>query len=262
MNQGVVPISDLQLLFSLALILITGTVSAAFRLGLTRSLIWGTIRCVVQLTLVGYVLVWMFSVNHPLFLSLVVAFMTAMAAITATRRTPNVSDFPSILAFIAMAASAYLVMIIVCALVIRPEPWYSSRVAIPITGMILGNAINGIALSLDRLYSEVQANRDEIEALLAVGARPWEAASDQAREALRAGMTPTINSLMVVGVVSLPGMMTGQILGGVDPLEAVRYQIVVMLMITTAVAIGAMILIALSFRRLFTKDMALALIKP
>jgi putative ABC transport system permease protein len=128
--------------------------------------------------------------------------------------------------------------------------------------MILGNAINGIALSLDRLYSEVQANRDEIEALLAVGARPWEAASDQAREALRAGMTPTINSLMVVGVVSLPGMMTGQILGGVDPLEAVRYQIVVMLMITTAVAIGAMILIALSFRRLFTKDMALALIKP
>jgi putative ABC transport system permease protein len=97
---------------------------------------------------------------------------------------------------------------------------------------------------------------------LAVGARPWEAASDQAREALRAGMTPTINSLMVVGVVSLPGMMTGQILGGVDPLEAVRYQIVVMLMITTAVAIGAMILIALSFRRLFTKDMALALIKP
>jgi putative ABC transport system permease protein len=258
MTEGIVPISDTQLLFSLGLILLTSLISAAFHLGLTRSLLWGTVRCVVQLTLVGYALVWIFSVDHPLFLALVVAFMSFMAALTATRRTPNVWDFPSALAFLAMVSSAYIVMVIVCALIIQPDPWYKSSVAIPIAGMILGNAVNGVALALDRLYAEVDSKRDEIESLLALGARPWEATSDAAREALRAGLTPTINSLMVVGLVSLPGMMTGQILGGVNPLDAIRYQIVVMFMITTAVAIGSILLIALSFRRLFTEDMALA----
>jgi len=88
-------------------------------------------------------------------------------------------------------------------------------------------------------------------------ASPWDPVHDLMREALRSAMTPTINSLMVVGIVSIPGMMTGQILGGADPVEAARYQIVVMLMISCAAAVGSMILIGLSFRRLFTKDEAL-----
>lgn len=259
MNESVTHISNMQLSLSLILICASAAVSAAFQLGLTRSLLWGATRCVIQLTIVGYALVWIFSLDHPLFLVLIVAFMTFMAALTATKRTPNVSGFPTGLAFLSMAASSYLVMIIVCAVIIQPVPWYKSSVAVPIAGMILGNSINGVALSLDRLHSEIRSRADEIETLLALAATPWEAASDCAREALRAGMTPTINSMMVVGVVSLPGMMTGQILGGVDPLEAIRYQIVVMLMITTAVAIGSMILIGLSFRRLFTKDMALSI---
>jgi putative ABC transport system permease protein len=123
--------------------------------------------------------------------------------------------------------------------------------------MILGNAVNGQSLAIDRLYAEVRARRDQIEALLALGATPWEAVRDCVRAALRAGMTPTVNSLMVVGLVSIPGMMTGQILGGADPREAARYQIVVMLMIAAAAAIGSMMLVGLSYRRLFTEDQAL-----
>lgn len=257
MNHQVVPISDVQLLLTAILVLITGGVSAMFRLGLMKSLAWGTFRCVVQLAAIGYALRWIFAVNRPELVFLIVTAMCAIAAWTATRRTPNVTDFPVVLGFISLAASTYLVLVIVSAVIIRAEPWYTARIVIPIGGMILGNAINGIALSLDRLYGEVRARSNAVEALLALGATPWEAVRDCAREALRSGMTPTINSLMVVGLVSIPGMMTGQILGGVDPTEAVRYQIVVMLMIAAAVAIGSMILVALSIRRLFTEDDAL-----
>ena len=257
MNQQVVPISDVQLLFTAILILITAGVSALFRLGLTKSLAWGTVRCVVQLAAIGYALRWVFSVNRPELVFMIIAAMCAIAARTATRRTPNVAGFPVILGFVSLAASTYLVLIIVSAVIIRAEPWYTARIVIPIGGMILGNAINGIALSLDRLYGEVRAGSDTVEALLALGATPWESVRDCAREALRSGMTPTINSLSVVGLVSIPGMMTGQILGGADPTEAVRYQIVVMIMIAAAVALGSMILVGLSLRRLFTEDGAL-----
>ncbi|MEJ2717620.1 MAG: iron export ABC transporter permease subunit FetB [Deltaproteobacteria bacterium] len=257
MNYQVVPISNLHLLLTAILMIIAGGVSAVFRLGLVKSLTWGTIRCVVQLTVIGYVLGWLFKVDRPELAMLAVGIMCAVAAQIATRRTPNVSRFPRIIAFISMAASTYLIMIIVCAVIIRAKPWYTARIVIPISGMILGNAVNGIALSIDRLYGEVRSKREEVEALLSLGATRWEAVQDCVREALRSGMTPTINSLMVVGLVSIPGMMTGQILGGVNPLEAVRYQIVVMLMIAAAVATGSMLLVALSFRRLFTRDDAL-----
>jgi putative ABC transport system permease protein len=257
MNTPVVPISDAHLALSVVLVLAAGGVSALFQLGLLKSLIWGTVRCVVQLSLVGYALGWIFAIDRPDLVALIVAVMAWIAASTATRRTPNVSDFPAAIAFVSLVAATYLVTAIVCGLIIRAEPWHTARVAIPIAGMILGNAVTGTALSLDRLYSEVRSRKDEVEALLALGATPWEAVKDCVREAIRAGMTPTINSLMVVGLVSLPGMMTGQILGGVSPAEAVRYQIVVMLMITAAAAIGSMLLVGLSLRRLFTDDDAL-----
>ena len=171
--------------------------------------------------------------------------MCYIASRAAVKRTPNVTGYPTVLAFLSLVASTYLVGTIVIALIISPIPWYSAQIAIPIFGMILGNSMNGIALSLDRLYLEARSRAFEIEAMLSFGATPWEAIQTSVRESIRAGMTPTINSLMVVGLVSLPGMMTGQILGGADPREAVRYQIVVMLMITAAVAIGCLILVGL-----------------
>ena len=257
MSYQVVPISDAQLLFAAILLFLAGGVSAFFRLGLLKSLAWGTFRCVVQLTAIGYALGWIFAVDRLELVLVIIALMCAIAARTATRRTPNVQDFPAALAFVALAASTYLVMVIVAAVIIRAEPWYTARIVVPIAGMILGNAVNGIALAIDRLYSEVRFKRDQVEVLLSLGATPWEAVRDCVREAIRAGMTPIINSLMIVGLVSLPGMMTGQILGGVDSREAVRYQIVVMLMIAAAAAIGSMLLVGLSFRRLFTEDDAL-----
>lgn len=257
MEYSVVPISNFHLALAGILLLLAGGVSALFRLGLIKSLAWGAVRCVLQLMIVGYALGWIFAVDRPALVMAIIAFMCFMAAQTATRRTPNVTTFPTLLAFVSIGVSTYFIMMIVCGIIISAEPWYTARIVIPIAGMILNNAVNTQSLALDRLYSEARSRRERIEALLLLGATPWEAVRDCVREAVRAGMTPTVNSLMVVGLVSIPGMMTGQILGGSDPTLAARYQIVVMLMIAAASAIGSMILVGLAYRRLFTEDDAL-----
>lgn len=254
MENSVIAITNFQLAFTFILVFITGAISSFLKLGLLKPLIWGTIRAFIQLTLIGYALTYIFQINNLWLIILIITTMCYIASRAAVKRTPNVSDYPTVLAFLSLVASTYLVGTIVTTLIISPDPWYSAQIAIPIFGMILGNSMNGIALSLDRLYLEARARASEIEAMLTFGATPWEAIQTSVREAIGAGMTPTINSLMVVGLVSLPGMMTGQILGGVDPREAVRYQIVVMLMVAAAVAIGCLILVVLSYKRLFNKD--------
>jgi len=257
MNYGVVPITDFQLALSVILVVIAGAISSALKLGLLKSLVWGTVRTFIQLTFIGYVLKYVFTLNNIWLIFGMIVLMCFIAARASVRRTPNVPRYPVTMAFWSLFTSTMLVGMVVVRLIIDPTPWFTARIVIPMFGMILGNSMNGIALSLDRLYSEAYARTGEIETLLAFGATPWEAVRGCVKEAMRAGMTPTINSLMVVGLVSLPGMMTGQILGGADPSEAVRYQIVVMLMITCAVAIGCLMLVGFSYKRLFTPEGAL-----
>jgi putative ABC transport system permease protein len=118
--------------------------------------------------------------------------------------------------------------------------------------MLLGNALTGISLGLDRFLNGVLRDRSSIEGLLALGATRWEAARRQIQEALRVGLIPTVNSMLVMGIVSLPGMMTGQILAGAAPADAVRYQIMIMFMIAATVSTATFGVTMLAYRRLFT----------
>ena len=122
---------------------------------------------------------------------------------------------------------------------VRPDPWYDPRYAIPLLGMILGNCMTGIALGLDTLTSGATAKRTAVEAKLMLGGTRFEAMQPVMREALRRALLPIINSMSATGVVSLPGMMTGQILGGVAPAEAVRTQILIMFLIVGGTGLGA-----------------------
>jgi putative ABC transport system permease protein len=131
------------------------------------------------------------------------------------------------------------------------KPWYSPQFAIPLLGMILGNTLNGISLGLDRLGGELASRRLHVESLLALGATRWEAARQPIQKAIRTGMIPIINAMMVVGIVSLPGMMTGQLLAGVSPIQAVRYQIVILFLIASGTALGTVSVVLLSYRWLF-----------
>jgi putative ABC transport system permease protein len=138
--------------------------------------------------------------------------------------------------------------------VVQVRPWYLPQYAIPLLGMILGNTLNGISLGLDRFGEELVGKRDQVEALLALGATRWEAARASVGRAVRTGMIPTLNTMMVVGLVSLPGMMTGQLLAGADPMQAVMYQIVIMFLIASATALGTVSVVLLGYRRLFSRD--------
>jgi len=137
--------------------------------------------------------------------------------------------------------------------IVRPEPWYLPQYAIPLLGMMLGNSLNGVSLGLERLGEELSGKRRQIDAYLALGATRWEAAAEPIRTAVRTGLVPITNSMMVVGIVSLPGMMTGQLLAGTAPVEAVKYQVMIMFLIATATGIGTVTVVLLAFRRLFRR---------
>ena len=137
--------------------------------------------------------------------------------------------------------------------IINVHPWFAPQYAIPLLGMVLGNLLTGVSLALDRFMHGIAREAGVIESDLALGATRWEAARPLISDALRTGMVPTINAMMVMGVVSLPGMMTGQMLAGAAPTAAVRYQIVIMFMIAAATALGTLGVILLAYLRLFNR---------
>jgi putative ABC transport system permease protein len=139
-----------------------------------------------------------------------------------------------------------------CALVVGYAPWYDPRYLIPLAGMIIGNSMNGASLAAERLASEIAARREEIEVALCLGANSRQAADGAVRSAFRAALMPTMNTMAATGIVSLPGMMTGQILSGTEPVIAVRYQIAIMCAITGVVAITSYLIIIQGYRHYFT----------
>jgi putative ABC transport system permease protein len=161
--------------------------------------------------------------------------------------------------FISMVISYMIVAITVTAGIVQIRPWYTPQYFIPLGGMIIGNSMNAISIALDRMFSDLRNRRDEIELAFCLGATYQEATRDILRDVIKAGMIPSINALMTVGLVSLPGMMTGQILAGQEPQSAIKYQIVVMLMLVASTAIGCTIIVQVVRRLCFTKAHQIAI---
>ena len=209
------------------------------------------VRSVVQLTLLGYILVPVFRWAHPAMVGGIALLMVALASWEAVRRTARAYRGVLGRAFLSLVVGASLTVFIGARLVIGVEPWWAPRYLIPLLGMVLGNGLTGISLGLDRCLAQLDEGRDRVETLLAFGATRWEAARPVAQEAVRTGMVPIINAMSVVGLVSIPGMMTGQILGGTPPDLAARYQILILFMIAAATAMGVVGAVMLSLRALF-----------
>jgi len=254
MKPEYIELSFWQLAVAASLILLSGVISVALQLGLQRRLAIAAVRTVVQLLLLGLVLKWIFRVGRWEIVVALMAAMTLIAGGAAVRRTGRRWRGIWIDAIVSMWASSWLILAVALLAVVRVDPWYRPQYAIPLLGMILGNTLNGISLGLDRLGEELVARRRRVETLLALGATRWEAARAPIQQAVRTGMIPIINSMMVVGLVSLPGMMTGQLLAGVEPLQAVMYQIVIMFLIAAGTSLGTFSVVLLGYRRLFTAD--------
>ena len=236
------------------LIVVNGAVSVALKLDLERKLAWAAVRTVVQLLAIGYVLGWVFQFDRWFVVLPLMVAMTLIAGFAGAQRGARTYTGQRVDSIVSIWVSSWLVAAVGLFVVIRIRPWYEPQYAIPILGMILGNTLTGVSLGIERMTEELTARRDRVDMALALGATRWEAAQAPARQAVRAGMIPTLNQMAVVGIVSLPGMMTGQVLAGQSPLQAVRYQIVIMFLIAAASALGTVLAVLLTYRRLFSAD--------
>lgn len=236
-----VPLSMTDLFIAAALVALNGAISFTYGLKLEKSLAIASTRMVVQLAIVAYVLKFIFEQTSPLWTVLFAGVM-AIAAGTeiVMRQEHRFSGWRAQLMSSSPAFFAGLMTTFIALAVIQPQPWYTPRIMLPLLGMLVGNALSGVALVLDAMTSAAIRDRSAIEARLALGATRFVAFEDILRRSLRTGLMPILNAMAVAGVVSLPGMMTGQILAGIDPVEAAKYQVLVMFLIAGATAIAVL----------------------
>lgn len=249
--MGPVELSWFDLALASALVLINGLISGWLGLELGRKLLVAALRTLVQLLLLGYVLVMVFEWRTAVGVLAIAMFMIAMAGRESVRRTGRRYRRIQLDAFVSLFVAGGATTLFATAVVVRLDHWWEPRYLIPLLGMVLGNALTGIGLGLERCMQQFDEGRARVEFFLALGATRWEAARPVAAEAVRTGMLPMLNSMSVVGLVTIPGMMTGQILGGVSPLLAARYQILIMFLISAATAAGVTGVVLLCVRALF-----------
>ncbi len=250
MNQ-IIDISTGQLLLALVFILIAQASSFIYHLGLNRDITIGTIRTFAQLFLMGYVLTFILKTSNS-FLVLSVFMVMVVSAMFIIKGRVKEKQIPYIIpTFLTMLVSYLATAIFVSGLVVGITPWWEPRYFIPAGGMVIGNSMSALAISLERLFRDMRQQKELVEMKLSLGANYREASLDIFRNAVSAGMIPSINAMMGVGLVFIPGMMSGQILAGTDPLIAIRYQIVVMLMLVGSTAFSSVAVMLFVRRRCF-----------
>jgi putative ABC transport system permease protein len=237
-----IALSYWDLVFAAIFLVLNGALSLALNLGLERQLLIAATRMIVQLLLVGLVLKAIFAAAS-LWLTIGVAAAMGLFAgreIWARQERRLAGPWGYGIGAGAMMFAGVLVTLVALTTQIEPDPWWSPRFALPLFGMILGNTMTGVSLGLDTLNTTVHREKAAVEARLLLGQTRWEAVIPFVRRALRSGFMPIINAMAATGVVSLPGMMTGQILSGVDPTEAVKYQLLIMFAIGGATGLGVL----------------------
>ncbi len=250
MNQ-IINISTPQLLLALLFILVAQASSFIFHLGLNRDITIGTLRTFSQLFLMGYVLTFILKTSSP-WLTLGVFMVMVVSAMFIIKGRVKEKQIAYIIpTFLTMFISYLATALFVSGLVIGITPWWEPRYFIPAGGMVIGNSMSALAISLERLFRDMRQQKEVIEMKLSLGANYREASNDIFRNAVTAGMIPSINAMMGVGLVFIPGMMSGQILAGTDPLIAIRYQIVVMLMLVGSTAVSSVVVMLIVRRRCF-----------
>jgi putative ABC transport system permease protein len=218
------------------LVLIDAGISIRLGLRLHRQVLWSAARMVVQLLLVGMVLRFVFALNSPAATLGIVALMIAAAAReVAVRPAQRLRGWTNYrIGAVVVGMSSFVTVFLALMTAIRPPSWHDPHYAIPLMGIVLGSVLNSASIGLDTFLGGVAKGRAEIEARLALGASRNEALAPLVREAVRKGLIPLVNQMSAAGIITLPGTMTGQILAGMDPMEAVKYQILLMFLLTGA----------------------------
>jgi len=255
MNNTVMNLSILQLSIAYIFVLIMLVIFKSRGIKREKQILIASTRMTVQLTIMGYVLMFVFNNPSWWLTSLMIIIMISFAIYNSINRVKVTmsKELQHIIAF-SMVCGALLTATFFIIVVLNVRPWFNPQYFIPISGMIVGNSMTGIALGANKLCSDIEDKHVEIENSLMLGASPTLATKQIVNNAFDSAILPTMNNMLTMGIVSLPGMMTGQILSGTFPLTAIKYQIGIMLAILGSTSIATVLFVTLGYRTFFTKD--------
>ncbi|MFA1569486.1 ABC transporter permease [Vibrio tasmaniensis 1F-187] len=258
--QDVIDISWWQLLFFSSLLLLPITINHKLKLGLGKEASVSIIRMVIQLFLVGLYLEYLFTLNS-LWVNLLWLFaMIIVGASSIVEKSRLPKNLLLVPIAVSLAVTCVPIVLFICFFIIKPTPVFNAQYLIPIAGMLLGNSLSSNIVALQNLFGAFETQKSEYEAAIALGASPSYAAAPFVRNAIQKAMSPI---MATTGLVTLPGMMTGQILGGASPMIAIKYQLMIMLAIFVMMSCSLALALQLSLKTSLTKEgRVLAQIQP
>lgn len=259
--MNLITLSATDLIIASFLVLALSLTSWTMGTGLAKRIIIAGLRTTVQLLLIGTVLKVLFEHANLLWVGLIAFVMLFIAGRETTVRQKRrfISWWGFAFGTSAMFVSTFTLAFFALKVIIEVEPWYMPQYSIPLIGMMFGNTMNGISLGMDRLTQSAWQHREIIEEHLSLGQDWKQAIGDICSDSIRIGMIPVINAMSAAGIISLPGMMTGQILAGSPPVEAVKYQILIMFLLATGTGFGVIVAVRMGARRLFDNRQRLRL---
>ncbi|MFO7636310.1 MAG: iron export ABC transporter permease subunit FetB [Clostridia bacterium] len=255
MNDGIIELSILQVAFAYLFVVMVLLILRIRGIKREKELVFSSLRMTLQLVLTGYILVYIFQSPNPWATLAIILLMEAFAIRTVFRKFKK-SLFPSLKRVVAlsMALGTLTCLLYFLFAVVRITPWYDPRYFIPIAGMLIGNSMTGVSLGLKSLLESMTDRKALVEEALILGATPRTATRNIVNNAFDGAILPTINSMIGMGIVFLPGMMTGQILSGISPTTAIAYQIAIMLGILGAVSLTVILMLQWGFHTFFNKE--------
>ncbi len=244
---------SLSLIFVLIPLLLTKTLN----LGLGKDTVIATIRSIIQLFAVGYILTFVLETDHFIYIVMMIALMIGAATHNARKKGASIQGITWKLITTFIFVEILTQAILLGFKIIPPEAQY----IIPISGMVVGNSMVLSILFLNRFTAEIKARQDEAELILSLGGTPKQAIHHALITSIKASLIPTIESQKTIGLVQLPGMMSGQIIAGADPVQAVQFQLLILFLLLTTAAVTSVMLGFLSYPTLFNKRMQLLKLK-
>lgn len=253
--NNVIDLQIWQLIAAYAFVLIVMVIVKIKGIPREKDIVISSVRMTLQLILTGYLLMYLFKEPSPLYTVLIIIAMELFSIHNIIKRTKAklTLKLKKIIAM-SMAVGTLTCLFYFLLVVVRINPWYDPRYFIPIAGMLIGNSMTGISLGVSRLLDGMHTQKDLVEGALMLGATPKMAAKHIVDNAFDSAILPTINSMIGMGIVFLPGMMTGQILSGTSPVTAIEYQIAIMLGILGSVALTVILFVQLGYKTFFNEQ--------
>lgn len=242
------------LLIALVMAAVAAGISEAMRMGIGKTLLWSACRALLQLCAMGFIMEFVIKSNNPWLVLLLVMFMLIAAVQITLSRAKGVPKGLAGPVFLSLVITMLIMISLVTELIIRPQPWYVPQLVVPLTGMLLGNTVSALAVGLSRFFESIKERRDEVDTLLALGATAWEAARPSIVSSIRLGLLPTTASLASSGIVTVPGMMAGQIIAGGNPIDAAKYQFLILAAIAALTLLADSLIMVMAYRKCFTAD--------